>query len=1191
MTTGTLHNKTKARVVAIILDNNFFIAISFLLRLTAILVEYIQTSRKDCLCVPCYCVDGIVAELACFDFPRYGKVFYVLLLQAFLFHMKLMGVTMNLKIQHKPQSGNSYSFKIQCPSRGVFGHTITLPSPSQYIVPQHKKPLQAALAWYLESFPQNTMSPNSETAVNTISALKAWGRECFAAIFNLDIIMQKMHAAAIDGGADCLRIEVISNDPGVLSWPWEAVYSDADGFLVQWAVVSRQLASGGRVLSAAASKQLNILYILSRAATQDVGNYILARPLIECIAEGDWPVNIDILRPPTMERLAEVLSQNSGYYHILHFDGHGSASDKGSYLYFNDGAMKGIKAVASQDFADLVSKHNIPYVVLNACRSAMHTGNTYAPLEHLPSTAISLLSAGVCGVVAMGYKLQVASAEIFVSSFYRHLFEYADFGTAVAAAQRDMISDNKRLDSNSEYHDWLIPVLYKTDNAAALPQILPAKERAGVILPGNVSIDNLQNPCIIKDNDISRLEQSIMAPHPAILIHGMAGAGKTTLARGFVQWLKATNSPFQKHIQVNLNNQNSAAHVIDTMTLELIGTSAIDTNTKKQSQQDKLEALTHALTATPTLVVWDSYESSYKYEDRYILFMLLKQLSNTHSKILITSRTYEDRFAEGAIGLTGCKMEYLTQELEESLATFAKNTEAAPILRLLGLHENCIKANLLTQMLKPVQGQHVNKVISSLSHAGLCHNDKASRGDIYQLHPALCPWLRRYYPAAETEKALFTLVFATFAEEMQDEILTHTPNRTLAMFEPNLRSALGFAKELEMDKSIVVLLKIIAGYASSWQHADEAKERLQTSMQFIEEADIASHFHLLNMAVRAQNQGDYPKAELHVQQAIEQAKKADCDEGLSKAYEQLGDLLQQQNKFDEAYKMYQAALPHTAKNLSQASILHQMGFIEMQKWNFDAAIRHYEDALQIHNNLGGHGEHSKAALMSDMGLVLCQQGQYSAAKAKFLEARDIFQRYNDDNELAELYHKQAHMYVTMADYDSAETTLNAALKLSSSQHVTINHCLTYLQLSNAKGFGGKDTVAGEKWARKALETLDELESESFTASSDIYISAAEGYKATQDGYNCAAKRYKSSATGPIRECLNEMLTSFANIKKIGALGHDKQFEYCMDVYNSLNTYSMAKREVAKTEIYNILHTMAEEGYEKAEPWLETIRRL
>jgi hypothetical protein len=45
--------------------------------------------------------------------------------------------------------------------------------------------------------------------------------------------------------------------------------------------------------------------------------------LAERVQARGLPVRVDLLRPPTFDRLQARLRQRPGFYHIVHFDGHG----------------------------------------------------------------------------------------------------------------------------------------------------------------------------------------------------------------------------------------------------------------------------------------------------------------------------------------------------------------------------------------------------------------------------------------------------------------------------------------------------------------------------------------------------------------------------------------------------------------------------------------------------------------------------------------------------------------------------------------------------------------------------------------------------------------------------------------------------------------------------------------------------
>jgi hypothetical protein len=71
-------------------------------------------------------------------------------------------------------------------------------------------------------------------------------------------------------------------------------------------------------------ERLNILLVIARPYRNDVSFRSIARPLIEVIERDNLSASVDVLRPPTFQQLCQVLRSKPGYYHLLHFDGHGS---------------------------------------------------------------------------------------------------------------------------------------------------------------------------------------------------------------------------------------------------------------------------------------------------------------------------------------------------------------------------------------------------------------------------------------------------------------------------------------------------------------------------------------------------------------------------------------------------------------------------------------------------------------------------------------------------------------------------------------------------------------------------------------------------------------------------------------------------------------------------------------------------
>ena len=53
------------------------------------------------------------------------------------------------------------------------------------------------------------------------------------------------------------------------------------------------------------------------------------------------PVAIDVLRPPTFDQLRKTLHDHPGYYHIVHFDGHGGYGELSLEPFITDYASSG----------------------------------------------------------------------------------------------------------------------------------------------------------------------------------------------------------------------------------------------------------------------------------------------------------------------------------------------------------------------------------------------------------------------------------------------------------------------------------------------------------------------------------------------------------------------------------------------------------------------------------------------------------------------------------------------------------------------------------------------------------------------------------------------------------------------------------------------------------------------------------
>jgi hypothetical protein len=184
-------------------------------------------------------------------------------------------------------------------------------------------------------------------------------------------------------------LQIEAEDPGLLSWPWETLIDPEAGPLASSARIERRLNQHVDPLplpETLPKDAVNILLVTARPYDHDVSYRSISRPLLDLVEKQKLPANVTLLRPATLERLREHLSsERPGYYHILHFDGHGSyrVHDKAGgnvdshrlsgpegHLVFED-ATGEPDAVTAETLSTLLREHRIPAVVLNACQSAM----------------------------------------------------------------------------------------------------------------------------------------------------------------------------------------------------------------------------------------------------------------------------------------------------------------------------------------------------------------------------------------------------------------------------------------------------------------------------------------------------------------------------------------------------------------------------------------------------------------------------------------------------------------------------------------------------------------------------------------------------------------------------------------------------------------------------------------------------
>ena len=404
--------------------------------------------------------------------------------------------------------------------------------------------LMKELRWYLEHFLDYPYPPETDRAEDVLDALKSWGSQNFNAIFD--------RRDAGDWLARSSVLQIKSDDPIILSWPWEALFDpQAGSYLVHHRPMERLLnkLDDPPELGDLPDNRVNILLVVARPLKNDVSYRSIARPLVDLVRSRGLPAHVEVLRPPTFDQLRAHLEGRPDYYHVLHFDGHGAYGGNagaGSALQFKapqgrllfedkDGEAD---PKSADDLSALLMRHAVPAVVLNACQAGMMDATAE---DAFASVATALLRCGMRSVVAMAYSIYVSGAQAFLPTFYSGLFRSGSVAEGVRAGRAQMLASKRRNSPRGPYElqDWLLPVLYQQQpldfSFAAKATVEPHQSR----LPAEV-LKYREEDFVGRDGPILAMERALQLKTPCILVQGMGGVGKTTLVRGLLFWLDDT---------------------------------------------------------------------------------------------------------------------------------------------------------------------------------------------------------------------------------------------------------------------------------------------------------------------------------------------------------------------------------------------------------------------------------------------------------------------------------------------------------------------------------------------------------------------------------------------------------------------------------------------------------------------------
>jgi tetratricopeptide (TPR) repeat protein len=406
------------------------------------------------------------------------------------------------------------------------------------------------LSWYLRSYFQWPYEGFAERAARAQLLLGTLGQRLYQSLFPTDDAKSTFGTWRTQAKG---RFVIESGSVPAQDLPWELLH-DGDDFLALSRVNPVQIVRRPADLletrkSHAPITSLRVLLIASRPVDYGfIDPRLISGTLLRSLAKAGavGRVEIELLRPPTLEYLKRRLEDTSHPVSIIHFDGHGDIDDIENgqpSLAFEDQTGRA-DPVSAEVLAQVVKDTSVQAVVLNACWSARP--GRFALSSGIPA---QLLTAGVEAVVAMGDVLLTSTAAKYARALYTSLATGEPLERAHAFARDELATDPSRHRArrgrandvtNLQLSDWWIPQLYQrataTRSAMLTQQAVQTQSQLRVDALPDIDEAALDG----RSKELLLIERALLQ-HRVVAVTGVIGAGKTSLLRECADWFVRTH--------------------------------------------------------------------------------------------------------------------------------------------------------------------------------------------------------------------------------------------------------------------------------------------------------------------------------------------------------------------------------------------------------------------------------------------------------------------------------------------------------------------------------------------------------------------------------------------------------------------------------------------------------------------------
>ncbi|MBD1834212.1 tetratricopeptide repeat protein [Cyanobacteria bacterium FACHB-472] len=862
--------------------------------------------------------------------------------------------------------------------------------------------------------------------------------------------------------------------------PWEVLH-DGNSFLVERlpAVVPVRWVSSDAVkkLSVEAEPENRALQVLFMA-TSPLG----VKPVLDFEAEegrileatARHQIDLKVEESGCLSELGYLVdTYGKGYFDVLHLTGHANLTD-GQPRFITETETGEAYLASATDIAKELQFRLPKLIFLSGCRTGQ-AGKSGA----VPSIAKELLKSGAKAVLGWGQKVLDTESTAAAAALYQQLSAGKQLTEAVACTYQALIRNQAR--------DWHLLRLYAAGTLPGelvTPLMTPGRKLAPLPTVTTQFLDPAGKVKVAtRESFVGRrqlqncLRALTQSPEElGVLIHGMGGLGKSTLAARLCDRLPN----FARVVWVGR---------IDEPGLVSRLAEKLDDKELRQALQDPDEELKFRLRQVfrqdppPFLLVLDDFEVNLEPRDSgyvlqpeaaTVLQALVWAIRETYAphRLILTCRYNFDStqlqyfYKQPLEALRGAdlqkKCSRLTafsskSQVEEALQSQARRladgnprllewlnkilqnstVDRVAILNRLEadpveLREQVLAAALLEQMDQPMREMLSRGLVFELpvpreAIAAVCepipnleqHINRAVGLGLLEVSPDELLRVPRILPlklpedAEALHKQAAEVLYCLWREE--EETSTEEQLREIH------RLALS-GKEAQIASKMAAFL---TGHWINQSRFREAQDLCKSTLKLNEDYRV-----LHRLARSEQELGEINLAREHYQQALDSCPEDDEPEKACIIHN-IGIIYANTGEIKQAIAYYQQSLEITQRIgdvQKKAATLHQLAAIYANTGDIELAIVYYQQSLKITQHIGD--VQKKAATLHSLATIYANTGEVELARAYYQQSLEIFERIGNLQGKAATLHSLAGIYADTGEIEQAIAYYQQSLEIN-----------------------------------------------------------------------------------------------------------------------------------------------------------------